>query len=292
MKKKLYTLLCLLCALALPLAAFAGKAEMDMELEGFVKEIVEGGFLMEDIELGEVMLNTDDTTVWDGTITADELAEGQFVMVQYDGRTTRSLPPQAHADRVISYTLEGVVSEVYEDGFMLSEVDMHGEVIVNTAQTMPHVYEGMMVKVYFDGAMGMSLPPQVGGRYIEVPQLTGVVSEKTEEGFLLTDDEGVEYEVLLADETLVGLMEEPVVETTEEPEVEAAAEEPIEEAEAMEDETILILDEGTPDGADAEPVNESTIEWGDDDRVTVYFSGVMTKSLPAQVTAIEVVVER
>lgn len=287
MKKKLYTLLCLLCALALPFAAFAGEAEMDMELQGLVKEIVEGGFLMEDAEMGEVMLNTDETTVWDGTITEEDLAVGQFVMVQYDGRTTRSLPPQAHADRVICYTLEGVVSEVYEDGFMLSEVDMHGDVIVNTAETLPHVYEGMMVKVYFDGAMGMSLPAQVGGRYVEVPQVTGAVSEKTEEGFILTDDEGVEYEVLLTEETLVGVMEEPVIEVMDElaEETEAA-----EEGEIAEDEEILLLDEGTPDEAEAEAAE--TIEWGDGDRVTVYFSGIMTKSLPAQVTAVEVMVER
>lgn len=268
-------LLCLLCALMLPFAAFAGEVETDVELEGFVKEVVEGGFLMEDIELGEVMVNIDDTTVWDGTITAAELAEGQFVLVQYDGRTTRSLPPQAHADRVTTYMLEGVVSEVYEDGFMLGEVDMHGDVIVHTNQTLPHVYAGMTVQVYFDGAMGMSLPAQVSARHIVVPQLTGEVSEKTEESFLLTDDSGKKYEVLLTDETLVGLLEEPVIENAEE----------IDEPETP-------IAEGTPDEAEEASEKSDTIEWGEGDRVTVYYNGIMTRSLPAQVTAIEVAVER
>ena len=158
MKKKLYTLLCLLCALALPFAAFAGEAEMDMELQGLVKEIVEGGFLMEDAEMGEVMLNTDETTVWDGTITEEDLAVGQFVMVQYDGRTTRSLPPQAHADRVGCYVLDGIVAELLEDGFLLTGDETFGEAIIKTDAPLSEIYLKVPVQVYYDGVMTLSLP--------------------------------------------------------------------------------------------------------------------------------------
>ena len=104
MKKILGVLICLAL---LPFGALA--EEMDLQLEGFVTEIVEGGFLMEDTELGEVMVNTSETTVWDGLLLEGELAACQYVLVDYNGMLTRSLPPQAHADRVGCYLLSGVM---------------------------------------------------------------------------------------------------------------------------------------------------------------------------------------
>ena len=54
--------LSLLMALALPLGAFAEENEPDTLLEGLVTEVLEQGFVMEDIELGSVLLNVDETT--------------------------------------------------------------------------------------------------------------------------------------------------------------------------------------------------------------------------------------
>ena len=64
---------------------------------------------MEDIELGSVLLNVDETTVMDGILAEGDIEVGQYVFVEYDGRLTRSLPPQAHADRVGCYRLTGTV---------------------------------------------------------------------------------------------------------------------------------------------------------------------------------------
>ena len=76
------------------------KKNRFLALEGLVTEVLEQGFVMEDIELGSVLLNVDETTVMDGILAEGDIEVGQYVFVEYDGRLTRSLPPQAHADRV------------------------------------------------------------------------------------------------------------------------------------------------------------------------------------------------
>lgn len=92
--------LALMMTLALPLAALAETGSQIYKLEGLVTELVDGGFIMEDQELGQVLLNVDATTVLDGILADGEIEVGQYVIVDYDGRMTRSIPPQAHADRV------------------------------------------------------------------------------------------------------------------------------------------------------------------------------------------------
>lgn len=296
MKKMLCMLMALMLACALPLGAFAEEAEMDVELEGLVLEVVEGGFLMDDVQLGEVMINTSEQTIWDG-IYADGAAEieaGQYVLVIFDGKTTRSLPPQAHGDKVGCYVLSGTVSEVYEDSFLLTDEAIFGEVIVHTAESLSHVYAGMPVTVYYDGVMAMSLPGQAGARHIVVPQLSGMVSEWTEEGFLLTGEDEQVYEVILAEETIVGLMSEEIVE-------EAIAEDA--DAAEIEETADEQAEEGSED-AEAEEANASeeteaelpTLEWGDGDFVTVYFDGEITEGEDedslSKLTALEIVVQR
>lgn len=200
--KTIALMLAALLAFAMPFTAMAEAA--DTELEGFVTELVEGGFIMEDVELGQIMLNVDDATVLDGILQEEEIAVGQYVMVQYDGRTTRSLPPQAHADRVGCYVLNGVVGEFMEDGILLVGDELYGDVIVHIEGTMKHIYPNVPITVYYNGVMAMSLPGQVAAREIIVPELTGTVSELDEEGFMLTDAEGAEYRVLMNESTLVG----------------------------------------------------------------------------------------
>ena len=256
MKKILGVLICLAL---LPFGALA--EEMDLQLEGFVTEIVEGGFLMEDTELGEVMVNTSETTVWDGLLLEGELAAGQYVLVDYNGMLTRSLPPQAHADRVGCYLLSGVVSELMEEGFLLVGDEIYGEVIVQTPEAVPYLQANMMVQVYYDGVMTMSLPGKVNARSIVIPQLTGTVSEKTDESFLLTTEDGQPWQVNLSEFTAFSIQSEEAVQ-------EETAEE--EAAETEETET-------------AEPV-----EINDGDTVTVFYTGISTRSLPPQIAALEV----
>ena len=329
MKKLLSVLMTIAMLAAMPFAAMA--EEPFALLEGLVTELVDGGFVMQDIQQGEVMINTSEATVWDGDLMEGELAVGQYVYVEYDGRMTFSLPPQVHADRVACNVLTGSVAEVLEDGSILMNDDTFGEVIVHLGDDMRHVYAGMPITVYFNGVMALSLPGQVTASHIVLPLISGCVSNLTGEGFTLTDADGVEYEVKLAEDTLIS-EEIIVVEDAPEAEAEEQAEETAEEtteetSEETTEETAGETDEESAGEADtatdeettgilsgetgedavvledaelaeetavpaAELLSESAIEWADGDIVTVYYNGIMSRSLPAQITAMEIVVIR
>lgn len=328
--------LSLLMALALPLGAFAEENEPDTLLEGLVTEVLEQGFVMEDIELGSVLLNVDETTVMDGILAEGDIEVGQYVFVEYDGRLTRSLPPQAHADRVGCYRLTGTVDLSLSMGVLLTGDPIFGDVIIRVDGSMPHLYQGMPITVYYNGVMAMSYPGQVTARHIVVPELTGTVSDRDSAGFTLTDADGNEYRVLLSEQTFTGVLsasveDAPAVEdeaqedATEEESTEAAepaadADEPTKEDESDADadepaetdepaaeesaEEEAVTEEPAeedpatdePAGGDeadaSQPASLPTVEWGDGDTVTVYYNGVMTRSLPPQVTALEVLVLR
>ena len=198
--------LSLLMALALPLGAFAEENEPDTLLEGLVTEVLEQGFVMEDIELGSVLLNVDETTVMDGILAEGDIEVGQYVFVEYDGRLTRSLPPQAHADRVGCYRLTGTVDLSLSMGVLLTGDPIFGDVIIRVDGSMPHLFQGMPVTVYYNGVMAMSYPGQVTARHIVVPELTGAVSDRDSAGFTLTDADGNEYRVLLSEQTFTGVL--------------------------------------------------------------------------------------
>lgn len=328
--------LSLLMALALPLGAFAEENEPDTLLEGLVTEVLEQGFVMEDIELGSVLLNVDETTVMDGILAEGDIEVGQYVFVEYDGRLTRSLPPQAHADRVGCYRLTGTVDLSLSMGVLLTGDPIFGDVIIRVDGSMPHLYQGMPITVYYNGVMAMSYPGQVTASHIVVPELTGTVSDRDSAGFTLTDADGNEYRVLLSEQTFTGVLsasvedapaveEEAQEDATEEESTEAAepaadADEPTKEDESAADadepaetdepaaeesaEEEAVTEEPAeedpatdePAGGDeadaSQPAPLPTVEWGDGDTVTVYYNGVMTRSLPPQVTALEVLVLR
>lgn len=315
--------LSLLMALALPLGAFAEENEPDTLLEGLVTEVLEQGFVMEDIELGSVLLNVDETTVMDGILAEGDIEVGQYVFVEYDGRLTRSLPPQAHADRVGCYRLTGTVDLSLSMGVLLTGDPIFGDVIIRVDGSMPHLYQGMPITVYYNGVMAMSYPGQITARHIVVPELTGTVSDRDSAGFTMTDADGNEYRVLLSEQTFTGVLsasvedapaveEEAQEDATEEESTEAAepaadsdepaeTDEPAAEKSAEEEAVTEEPAEEDPatdepaggDEADAsQPAPLPTVEWGDGDTVTVYYNGVMTRSLPPQVTALEVLVLR
>lgn len=315
--------LSLLMALALPLGAFAEENEPDTLLEGLVTEVLEQGFVMEDIELGSVLLNVDETTVMDGILAEGDIEVGQYVFVEYDGRLTRSLPPQAHADRVGCYRLTGTVDLSLSMGVLLTGDPIFGDVIIRVDGSMPHLYQGMPITVYYNGVMAMSYPGQVTARHIVVPELTGTVSDRDSAGFTLTDADGNEYRVLLSEQTFTGVLsasvedapaveEEAQEDATEEESTEAAepaadSDEPAETdepaAEKSAEEEAVTEEPAEEDPATDEPAGDDeadasqpaplpTVEWGDGDTVTVYYNGVMTRSLPPQVTALEVLVLR
>ena len=279
--KKLLTLLLTLCLMAVPFASLAEEGEeMDLVLEGFVTEILDEGFVMEDTELGEMMLNTSETTVWDGLLADGELSVGQYVIVQYDGRTTFSLPPQAHADHVGCYVLDGIVTELLEDGFLLTGDETFGEAIIKTEAPLSEIYLNVPVQVYYDGVMTLSLPGQAAARHIVFPTLQGTVSELNDEGFTLTTEDGQAYLVLFGEMTQIG---EILPEAEEEVILEDAAEL------AETDEEEVIEEEAAEEAMDDEA---EIIELADGDQVTVHFNGAMTRSIPPQLTALEVLIHR
>lgn len=263
MKIRKWLALCLAALWALPLAAYAqeGEEKVSTTLEGYVTEIVDGGFVLEDKQRGQVVLNTDESTVWDGVLIDNELEAGMYVLVDFDGRMTRSIPPQAHADRVGCYTLQGTVSEFYESGVLVTGDEIFGDVIVNLELVdSAHVYVGMKVLVYYDGVMALSMPGRVTAHELVVPSLTGTVSEKKESSFVLTTEGGDSYLVLMDENTLTGMTLSATVEGVEE--------------------------------LETEPEAGQTLEWGDGDGVTVYYSGDMQETTPPQVTAMEILVAR
>ena len=181
--------LCLAVALALPLGAFAQEEVQD--LEGYVTQVMEDGFVLEDKHRGTVILNTDDATVWDGLLMDNPMEEGMYVIVQYDGRLTRSVPPQAHADRVGCYTIQGEIGEFVDGGILVTGDELFGDVWVNLELVdTAHLFPGMRVLAYYDGVMALSLPGRITTHELIVPSVSGTVSEKKEGSFLLTTDGG------------------------------------------------------------------------------------------------------
>lgn len=295
-------LLAVLLAVAAPLTGLAQEDAMYYVLEGLVTEVVEGGFLMEDITMGEVMINTDENTVMDGILSQQPIEAGMYVIVDHNGMMTRSIPPQVYGLRVGCYVLSGIAGEFSENGVLLTGDPIFGEVFVQMTTEQGLVFEGTPMVVYYDGVMTMSLPGKVNARYVVVPQLSGVVSEKDGAGFTLTDENGNSYRILISDELLVGelpaiveedLLADEVVMDAEEAVVEDAGEETgTEEAEVTDTEAEELPEaEEAADEAAAEEVLP-VIEWGDGDLVTVYHQGPIEVENGAELVALALLVQR
>ncbi len=176
------------------IAAFGAAAESTyvepVLLEGIVTGITEEGYIVDNAELGEVMVLVNEETYIEAT---GDIACGDYVFVDYNGMMTRSLPPQINAMVIRMYKLEGDVIEADTEAntLLVSSPDF-GDVIVN----LPESYAGQEftethVTVYFSGAMTMSLPPQIGAAVV-IPgySMQGTVTEITDEYIVL--GEGME----------------------------------------------------------------------------------------------------
>ncbi len=262
--KKIITLILTLCLAILPVA-IAEEPETNPNLmEGLILEITEEGILMDDVNRGEVLIVTDENTVWDGVYaaeneeTTEEPAVGHYIAVETNGKLTRSLPPQAYALRVGCHKLVGTATELTEEGFLLTGDPTHGEVQVNTAA---QIYLNAPVTVYYNGAMTMSLPGQVSALHLSWPSITGVITEMDgEEGLLITCEDESTYRVMMDETTLL---------------TDAAAQAAQEEAAA---ETGIAT------------ANLVPVELAVGAEVTVIYNGMMTRSLPPMVTALEIIV--
>ena len=185
------TALILVLAILTAFSAFAEVPATETQLlEGIVLEMTEEGYLIHNTELGEVMVLVNEETYIEAT---GDIAAGDLIYVDYNGMMTRSLPPQINAAVIRMFRLEGdVISADAEANTILVMSTDFGEVLVN----LPEEYAGSEftethVTVYFNGAMTMSLPAQVGaGLVIPGYSLQGVVTEITDEYILL--GEGME----------------------------------------------------------------------------------------------------
>lgn len=204
-KRILALLLALTAAFCLTGAANA-EEETPVVREGTIVEVMEDGFLLQEADGREILYNVDEQTVLDGIASLTDLQKDLYVIVESDGRLTKSIPPQAHADRVTCYWLAGQVESVdEEENTFLMQTEL-GTVIVHRGELTTPVYAEMNVTVYFDGVMALSEPGQIAARKIEVPEVQGTVLEMTENGFVLRTDDETEYRVILTEETVRGVL--------------------------------------------------------------------------------------
>ena len=151
-------------------------------LTGQITEIADDYIILEGTEQGTVQANLFDDTVFGGKLP-DELAVGEYAQVLYDGKMTRSIPPQVTALAVDVSVLEGKVAEILEDGRVLidrtdvmeqqvdSQMKEDGTVDTEVTRTSEQVIlslpEGVELKVgdsavfYTTGIATMSLPAQM-----------------------------------------------------------------------------------------------------------------------------------
>ena len=147
-------------------------------LQGTIQEIIDPQYdeeaeallsatlTMETEEFGLVEVHFTEQTLLEG---AEDFAVGDYIFVSYNGMMTRSLPPQVTAEKVTAYRFTGTVSQLQEDGFLLTTEEA-GDVWVRAlSEQLETVEDGQEVTVYFDGVMTMSLPGQINAAWIVTP---------------------------------------------------------------------------------------------------------------------------
>lgn len=128
------------------------------DISGEILEITPEYILIGNEMLGEVQVNLAEGTVIEG---AYELEVGQTIVVMYNGMMTRSLPAQITALHIGVYVVEGSVTAVEEEFVMIRREDTAEEIRMSLPENAPELKEGDRVIAYTNGAMTMSLPPQM-----------------------------------------------------------------------------------------------------------------------------------
>lgn len=206
---------------------------------------------------------------------------------------------------VATETLSGVVSEYAEGEFMLLETADHGTVQVNLSENTDifgdaPIRAGDYLAVTFDGAMTASLPPQVGAMRIEMHRLSGTIAEvyPDDGSALLKTDPDSEYIVYLPDEWKSAVAAGDAITVyfngaatmSLPPQISAeyvASDFFLTGAIDEIGDGFLILDS---DGQKIQVNTDSIPEkLKVDDVIRVRYNGQMTRSIPAQVFALEII---
>lgn len=153
--KKIVCVLMILATLLAVLPAGAQESEVCL-LSGTILEVLDDCVMLDVPELGDVQAFISEETTIEGV---DALRIGQTAVVLYDGKMTRSLPPQITAQRISVYAVEGTVTEVAEDRVTILRGDELGEVVLTLPENAPELEIGQNVIAYTTGIMTMSLPP-------------------------------------------------------------------------------------------------------------------------------------
>ena len=128
-----------------------------MEIMGTITEITDEYVMIDAGEIGMIQANTSMDTLIEGV---EELAVGQTAVILYDGKMTRSLPPQITALKIGVYEVKGNVTAV-ESGRVTIDQGENGEVVLTLPENAPEVVVGDAITAYTTGISTMSLPPQM-----------------------------------------------------------------------------------------------------------------------------------
>ena len=160
MTAKIVSILLALLTLISGTAAASFDPETDLQTQhGYILEMLDdGSFLLLNQDNQTVQVNTDENTVTD---LAEPLHAGQYVVVDYDGKLTRSLPAQLYAQHIFGATLKGIVSAVNEREVTLIEDETQQEYIVHLPEDVELPTEGEHIAVHFNGVIALSLPAQL-----------------------------------------------------------------------------------------------------------------------------------
>lgn len=136
-------------------------------VSGFVMEVMEDGSILILTNQGEeIVIHLHDETINE----FEEIVPGQFIIADYNGMMTRSLPPQISADHLYAYSMDGVVTELIEnedERAFLMETELHGLVMVRLPEDIILPTPEENVRIHFNGVMTLSLPGQINALGME-----------------------------------------------------------------------------------------------------------------------------
>ncbi|MBQ4090518.1 MAG: hypothetical protein IJC56_11685 [Clostridia bacterium] len=127
------------------------------KLEGDIVEIMaeDNSVMLNTMDYGDVIVHLPEE--WAG----QEITETHMT-AYYNGMIMTSLPGQISAGLVIpGYSVSGIITEIAEDHIIIGEELSSYHINITPEQLTEEIAEGAAVRVFFDGMMTRSLPPQV-----------------------------------------------------------------------------------------------------------------------------------
>lgn len=214
---------------------------------------------------------------------------------------TNAPAPEADA---VSYQLTGTVAEITEEGLLIDTADM-GQVMALTVEdtifdTTRHIQPGDYVYIDYDGQMTRSLPAQITAQVVRMYMLYGQITETIPEEnavMLETVSHGPVYAVLPPEwqdaeidaETMI-IYFDGVMTMSLPPHIGAGHALP---GYVLEGTVSEVTEDGflLGEGQEAVSVHYAGEMPAAGDSVAVLYNGMMSRSLPAQISALDVTVQ-